>query len=337
MDIEETIGHYILNLKTRRYSSHTLIGYSQGLSTMAQLLDKLCEITEVEKVTIFHLRQCVQHLLAVPLERKRGRLPENGLTLAPSTVCTYIRRWKSFFSWCYREELIEKNPSIRLDFPKTDDRMVVSFSEQQIQDMLNIFDLGTPGGFRDYVILLLMLDTGIRRSEVSALRVEDVHDTYISVFGKGRKERQIGLHPEISNLLWKYVHKYRVPAKLDEPVLFLSVGNRSDGKPFGRGGMHGLMMRLKAATGIDDVRLSSHTFRHTFACMYLDAGGDVFSLSREMGHTDVKTTERYLRNFTSKNARAHHDEHSPLNRIQLRSHRKTNGKNKQNKNEKYST
>ena len=86
--------------------------------------------------------------------------------------------------------------------------------------------------------------------------------------------------------------------------------------------MNGLMRRLKRVTGIDDVRLSAHTFRHTFACMYLDAGGDVFSLSREMGHSDIKTTERYLKSFTSKNARMHHDNHSPINSIKLRSQKK---------------
>ena len=90
--------------------------------------------------------------------------------------------------------------------------------------------------------------------------------------------------------------------------------------------MHWVMDRLKKATGIDEVRLSSHTFRHTFACMYLDEGGDLFSLSREMGHTDVKTTERYLKGFRSKNARMHHTGHSPINRIKLRSVRKSSGK-----------
>ncbi|WP_220204623.1 tyrosine-type recombinase/integrase [Reticulibacter mediterranei] len=223
--------------------------------------------------------------------------------------------------------MLEKSPAARLEYPQTDEEVIDTFTEFQIEEMLGVFDLSTPGGFRDYVIILLMLDTGIRRSEVARLRVEDIHETYIFVFGK-RKERQVGIHPKISTLLWKYIHKYRRPARPDEPILFLGVGRGHAGHPFGRGGMEGLMRRLKDATGIDDVRLSSHTFRHTFACMYLDEGGDLFSLSRELGHSNIKTTERYLRSFTSKNARKHHNDYSPINRVKLRSLYRKEGKKK---------
>ncbi|GCE20371.1 tyrosine-type recombinase/integrase [Dictyobacter kobayashii] len=323
MRLDETVEHYLRSLITRRLSIHTQLAYRHALALLVRLLADICGVTDLERVTVLHLRQCVQHLLTESVEvQKSRRPPGNGSTLSAGSVCDYIRRWKTFFNWCQREDLIEKNPGTRLEYPKTDERMIDAFTVNQIEHMISIFDLSTPEGFRDYVILLLMLDTGIRRSEVATLRVEDVHDTYIGVFGKGRKERQVGIHPEISNLLWKYIHKYRRPADGDEPILFLSVGRGRVGMPFGRGGMNALIRRLKAATGIDDVRLSAHTFRHTFACMYLDAGGDVFSLSREMGHTDIKTTERYLRSFTSKRARLQHDSHSPINSIKLRSHKK---------------
>lgn len=331
MKIDETVRYYLMNLENRKCSIHTCIAYRRALTVLVSLLESLCAVVELERTSILHLRQCVQHLLTVPLERNEpGRVPDSGAVLSDASVCTYIRRWKSFFSWCFKEELLEKNPALRLEFPKVDERVVDAFSVEQIEQMLAVFDLSTDEGFRDYVIILLMLDTGIRRSEVATLRVEDIHDTYISVIGKGRKERQIGIHPQTSNLLWKYVHKYRRPARPDEPILFLSLNKSHRGRPFGRGGIEYLMKRLKEKTGIDDVRLSAHTFRHTFASMYLDEGGDLFSLSRELGHTKVNTTEKYLRSFTSRNARMHHNEHSPINRITLRSqHNK--GKKKEKK------
>ncbi|GCE27897.1 tyrosine recombinase XerC [Dictyobacter alpinus] len=323
MKLDETVKHYLRSLVTRRLSPHTQLAYSYALNLLMRLLADICGVTDLERITVLHLRECVQYLLTESVEvQKSRRPPENGSTLSAGSVCDYIRRWKTFFTWCQREELIEKNPGTRLEYPKVDERIIDAFSVKQIEQMLSIFDLSTNEGFRDYVILLLMLDTGLRRSEVATIRVEDVHDTYVTVFGKGRQERQVGIHPEISNLLWKYIHKYRRPARADEPILFLSLGRGRVGLPFGRGGMGGLMSYLKSKTGIDDVRLSAHTFRHTFACMYLDAGGDVFSLSREMGHKDIKTTERYLRSFTSKNARLQHDSHSPINSIKLRSHKK---------------
>ncbi len=323
------INHYLVNLENRRFSVHTQVAYRHSLLVMVRLLADLCDVTDIEQVDILCLRRCVQHLLNVPLEVKKSRRPpENGSTLSPSAVRSYIRRWKAFFSWCFKEELIEKSPATRLEFPQVDEKVIDTFSKEQIEQMFAVFDLSTPAGFRDYVVIVLMIDTGLRRSEVARLCVEDVHETYISVFGKGRKERQVGIHPKVSNLLWRYIHKYRHPAISSETALFLSVGNGHAGLSFGRGGMQGLIRRLKVATGIDDVRLSAHTFRHTFACMYLEEGGDLFSLSRELGHKSIKTTEKYLKSFTSKNARMHHNDHSPINSIELRSQRKGKGKSR---------
>src|SRR2546425_538521 len=100
--------------------------------------------------------------------------------------------------------------------------------------MLATCDLSTDLGFRDYVVLLLLFDTGMRISEVCSLRIADVHDTYVKVFGKGRKEREIGIHPEVSKLLWKYVHKHRLAKDPSETLIFL---NRM-GKPLRSQGLH---------------------------------------------------------------------------------------------------
>src|SRR5450755_2458151 len=220
MRLDETIDHYLLNIETRRYSVHSQLAYRHSLLVMTRLLAALCHVTDLEQVNILYLRQCVQHLLSAPLEVKRYRPPENGSTLSPSTVCSYIRRWKAFFSWCFKEELIEKSPATRLEFPQVDEKVLDTFSKEQIEQMFAVFDLSTPAGFRDYVIIVLMIDTGLRRSEVAKLCVEDVHETYLSVFGKGRKERQVGIHPKVSNLLWRYVHKHRRPIAHDETALF---------------------------------------------------------------------------------------------------------------------
>src|SRR5438874_2730871 len=97
----------------------------------------------------------------------------------------------------------------------------------------------TVEGFRNYVILLVFLDTGMRLSELCGLRVSDVHERYVKVFGKGRKEREIGLHPEVGKLLWKYIYKYRQPADPDETALF--IGRR--GEPLRLNGVQAILER----------------------------------------------------------------------------------------------
>lgn len=323
------VAHYVMTIEMRHYSPHTLRRYTYALKVMMQLLETLCQVTELEQVTVLHLRQCVQHLMTMPIPpQKSRRPPENGETFAASSMCSFIRIWKAFFNWCVKEELLEKSPAVRLEFPKVEKKIRSAFADEQLQEMIDSFDLSTEQGFRDYIILLLLTDTGLRRAEVASLRVEDVQADYIRVLGKGRKERRVGISPELSTLLWKYVNKYRHPLNPDEPMLFLSTGRGNVGRPFGRGGMGGLMARLKKKMGIDDVRLSAHTFRHTFAKMYLEEGGDVFSLSRELGHSDIKTTQRYLEDFSSDNARKHHNEFSPLNRLKVRTRRQPKGMSK---------
>ena len=102
--------------------------------------------------------------------------------------------------------------------------------------MLDSCDTSTDVGFRDYVILLLTLDTGMRLSELASLKISDIHDTYVKVYGKGRKEREIGIHPQVSKLIWKYISKYRHPLDENEQALFMGA-SRSSGKAIGYGGV----------------------------------------------------------------------------------------------------
>ena len=305
-----------------RLGHHSVVLYTYNLQVLVMLLESVCGVTELERVTVMHLRQCVEHLLTVPVPvAKSRRLPANGSTLSISSVRGHVRVWKLFFNWCFQEELIDKNPVLRLSSPKADKRIIPAFSDEQVAKMVACFDLTTEMGFRDYLIILLLLDTGIRLSEISGLEVANVHDTYIKVFGKGRKEREVGIHPDVYKLLWKYIQKYRKPKNPDEKILFLGTG-KSTGLPFGRSGLKQMVDRVKKATGITDMRVSPHVFRHTFAKMYLQAGGDVFSLSREMGHSSVQITNIYLQDFNSSDARRHHTTFSPINSLKLRKNQK---------------
>ncbi len=86
----------------------------------------------------------------------------------------------------------------------------------------------------------------MRIGELSGLRVNDVYDRYVKVFGKGRREREIGLHPEVSKQLWKYIHKYRRPADAGEQALF--VGDR--GEPLQLIGFQNILQRVRRASGL---------------------------------------------------------------------------------------
>jgi integrase/recombinase XerD len=295
------IAQFIRDCQVRSLSERTLFNYVRYLRVMAEALEKMCSVTELEQVTVTHLRDCVLSLFS-----SEDRTPS-----CVNTVRLNIRIWKVFFNWCYQEELLDVNPTSRLKSPKPEKRVKQTFTSEQVQIILDSCDLSTEVGFRDYVIFSLMFDTGLRLAEVVSLSLDSVNPTYIKVFGKGRREREIGLHPEVSKLLWKYINKHR-RAVAAETALFM--GHRG---PLARSGMEGVIQRAKDRCGLDVSQFSAHIFRHTFSKQYIDHGGDVLRLSRELGHSDVSITEIYLRDFSSTDAKKEHSSRSVFNDIKV--------------------
>jgi integrase/recombinase XerD len=317
------VARFLLDCRVRVLSERTIALYRFALTRLVNLLDSLCGISDLEQVTVTHLRSCVNHLLTEPLPMLRGRYPKGGFMLAVSTVRCDVRIWKNFFNWCYQEELIDKNPVNRLKSPEPEKRVKATFTPDQLQAMLDSCDLRTEMGFRDYAVLSLMVDAGLRLSEIVGLTIEDVHLDYVKVYGKGRKEREVGLHPNVSKILWKYVEKYRHPIDKNERALFIG-----HGKPLVRFGIKDVVSRAKRRCGFDDLEITPHVFRHTFAKEYMDRSGDITSLSRELGHSDIKVTQVYLSDFSSYDARKKHKDRSVFNDIKVQKKKSQNKRQK---------
>lgn len=323
MKLSEVVNHFLTDCEIRGLSGETVSWYRKRLGLVVRKLEEEFGVTELEQVKIIHLRQFIQLLMGTKSGANNPRTPTQDKLLSAYTVRGYVRVIKVFFSWCVDEDVLDVNPSTRLVQPKAPDYLIPTFTPEHIEKMLAACDQKTREGFRDYALLLVLLDTGMRVSELCGLRLDDVHvsgssGAYVKVFGKGRKEREIGLHPEVGKLLWKYVQKYRYPADSSETTLFLG----RSGEPLRVSGVSALLKRVKKASGIEGVRVSAHTFRHTFAKFYLQRGGEVFKLSREMGHSTVQVTEIYLKDFRSSEARREHTSYSPVGELSLRKKRK---------------
>jgi len=168
---------------------------------------------------------------------------------------------------------------------------------------------------RTHTAALLILDGGYRVSEVLGLNHEsaDLDNLVVKVKGKGGKHRLVPLSTDMRRLLYRYAVKYSGAGKL----LFGTRNNR-------RVTTRNFQRDFKAIgkkLGITGVRLSPHTLRHTFAVSYLRAGGNLYYLSRLLGHSSVKTTETYLKSVNVDELQAVHDRLSPLTPDHLRSSR----------------
>jgi len=322
MKISEAIKGYILDCKVRGRSHRTVEWYEQKLNYVARWLIEEEDAQRLEQVTVAMLRAFVLHMHAAPVGRTTVNKNGDTTRISPLTVKGYVQVIKGFFNWCYREELVENNISERLKLPSVPDYLIPVFREDHIKSMIDACDLSTTLGYRDYVIILVLLETGIRISELCGLRIQDVHDDYIRVVGKGTKEREVGVSPGVAKHLWKYIYRHRKVHHEAEHRVFI---NRY-GEPLMPTGVDQLLGDIKERSGITGVRVSAHTFRHTFACMYLEQGGEIYKLSKLMGHSAVDVTEEYLKNFNIRAARRDQEKFSPVQALNL-----LNGRRKKRK------
>lgn len=311
MDLRTVIRQYLIDCENLNRSDGTLKIYASKLDLLARWLEQQ-SIQELEQVTVPLMRQFLNYLKHSDSSERYDYVVQKG-RLSDSTLGTYVATVKAFFQWCVNEELLKSSPAARLQKPKVPARVRPTFTPEHIETLLACCDTDTRAGYRDYVMLLVLLDTGIRVSELCDLRVADVHQRYIKVYGKGQKEREIGIHPDVSKELWKYINKHRRSFMVESTHVFL--GERG---ALTVSGVETIFDILKSKSGITDVPVTPHVLRHTHSKEYLKAGGDVFKLSRELGHSSVQITGNiYLSDFKSTDAIADHDRYSAINRMKL--------------------
>ena len=230
---------------------------------------------------------------------------EKGLT--SGAVNVYIRSVNSLLTWLEEEEG-RRIPKLKL--LKTEQKVLQTFSESQIKAMLS-YRPQTFQQLRNWALVQAMLDTGARVEELLTLRsgALDFDNLLITLFGKGRKERKIPFSIELRKVLWRLIQtktKQGIPGNMVFCV-------RSGGRLSYRNVVRDLQV-FCAALKITGPRISPHTFRHTFATNYLRRGGDIYRLCRVLGHTDIRTTMRYL-HLVPDDLREQHQRSSLLSRI----------------------
>lgn len=199
--------------------------------------------------------------------------------------------------------------------PETPRKIIPTFSTDQIQRLMGALDPRTPNGFRDYAIILVFIDTGIRLSELVNLRLEDIDfgQSCFLVKGKGNKERVVPFESQVRRALWRYLSAVRPdPDSSQVCQFFLS----RQGFPLRPRAVQSMISRLGRRANVSGVRCSPHTFRHTFARQYLLNGGDIFSLQRILGHTSLEAVKLYV-NLTSLDVSRQHRKFSPVDTMGL--------------------
>ncbi|SHI00461.1 tyrosine recombinase XerC [Sporanaerobacter acetigenes] len=199
---------------------------------------------------------------------------------------------RSFFDYLNTKvNLIDNNPANNLEFPKTDNRQPVYLTLDEAQNLLEIVNENKNDFFRkrDYAILTLFLNCGLRLSELVSIDIDKIKGDTLTVVGKGNKERTIYLNEACLEALNDYI-KVRPNDAIDEKALFLS---KRKNRISTRAVQH-MIDKYLQMSGLDTSIYSTHKLRHTAATlMYKYGNVDIRALQEILGHENVSTTQIY--------------------------------------------
>ena len=188
---------------------------------------------------------------------------------------------------------IKADPTLNLSPPPRPERFPKALSEAQVEALLAAPDIDTPLGLRDRAMLEVLYATGLRVSELVALKLFEVglNEGVVRVFGKGAKERLVPLGQVALEWLERYLKQARPQLLAGKPCDAVFVTRRAAG--LSRQMFWHLIKRHAARAGIDPARISPHTLRHAFATHLINHGADLRVVQLLLGHADISTTQVY--------------------------------------------
>lgn len=215
-----------------------------------------------------------------------AKAPEYGIDSAARA--RKLSSIKSFFKYLtVRTKLLSENPVADLEYPKIRKSLPKYLTLEQSAALLQA--VSGQNEKRDYAILMLFLNCGIRRSELVGLNISDVYEDRIRVVGKGNKERIVYFGTACRKAIDAYLEERNKKVLSDNRALF---GSR-DGNRISVTAVHRLVKKALLQAGLDSTQFSAHKLRHTAATMMLAGGVDVKTVQEVLGHENLNTTQIY--------------------------------------------
>lgn len=302
-DLTNYLDDWNLESQLRKHTAQSVQSRKARISKFFWFL----EHKGIEEVGTTQLKQFFLYLNEGHLE-PGGRWDNRRMTepMRPISVHAYFRILKAFFNFLVSEEIIDSSPMAKIKPPSAKTEIKQPVSEEHIQKLLRACKKSRYHR-RDEAVLLLLVDTGLRASELCQLKREDLdlQARNIKVLGKGNKYRTVFLGLSTTKALNVYLRNAnRRPC---EP-LFLS----HFGKPLQASGLFQLIERLSNTADIPCPGV--HALRRTFAVSLLKSGANVFTVQTLLGHSDLTMTKRYCR-ISDADCEEQHRQHSPADRL----------------------
>ena len=262
-------------------SRNTIASYRSDLEQLSRFVGK--DLLKVQEVDLFGF-----------LGSAKGRA---------SSAARRVSTLKRFYQYCLRERRISADPTLKLDPPKRAPRFPRSLSEADVEALLAAPNAATPLGLRDRAMLETLYATGLRVSELVALKTFEVNldANVVRVLGKGSKERLVPLGEEAAD----WISRYLKTRNGRSDALFVTVRGRGMTR---QAFWH--LIRRYGARAIPGKKLSPHVLRHAFATHLINHGADLRVVQLLLGHADISTTQIYT-HVARERLKALHARHHP--------------------------
>lgn len=306
ISLSQAILGYQLDARARRLSPHTLADYQNSFR-------KFQDYIATHPVNPVHPVDTDPDLAAITPDHVRGFLASlataapivNGRvrTIGKKQTLNIHTGLSALWTWALREGYATRHILHDIQRPRPEKPAIIPYSQDDIKRLLAACDQtktyqragqriqertrGT--ALRDRCLILVLLDTGVRASELCGLRIidADLRNQRITVTGKGSKTRMIPIGPSTAKLIFRYVSAERRDVAVNEPLFI------ANGRPINRDALVHLLARLGERAGVTDCH--PHRFRHTFAVLFLRNGGNTRALQDLLGHETLDMIRVYTR------------------------------------------
>lgn len=295
-----------LSPKSMKSYEQTLRLFIRYLNDKSEEENSKTKITRTEEIKENHIKEYLENIkergkytVVSNDNSKKMNNPQNrrdfGKKVSLATVNNYTRNLRVYFNYMYDNRLIKQNPMKNIKAIKTPRKAVGYMEDKDFNNLLKCFDLSKFHEYRDYVITQLIFDTGMRLGECLAIRDEtDINFTDRTIFlpaenTKGKKDRYVFFSIKMATELKRWL-QYRDRYKDSEYCFCTIKGTKLKGSNYEKN-------FTKYGERIGKREIHPHQLRNNFAKRFLMNGGDIYTLSKILGHSSVQVTEQaYLIN-----------------------------------------
>jgi len=262
----------------RNYSNHTLTSY----------------LTDIDHLLAFLKNEQFGELLHVSPRIARFYVATLHEHYQPKSIASKISSLRTLYAFLLEEELVKENPFIDIDLPKQGKKLPQFIYPEEIEHLFQAIDTSTVLGRRNYLILEFLYGTGCRVQELCDIKLSDIDyfQDVVLIHGKGSKDRYVPLHKRLIDELTEYVLTTRKDLLKQHTTNALILNNR--GNPITSRGIRMIIHNILLQSG-ENLKVSPHTLRHTFATHLLNNGADLRSVQELLGHASLSSTQIYTK------------------------------------------